>query len=364
MNPTFMNRSALAPVVLIPVIVFMVLTGMSPASAQPGTNSPPPDLLNQSAPGQSNLTLPSQRMRDLNLKILAAEDSPPDLNARPGSWLGLATEEAPEVVASQLRLEPGVGLVITYVATNSPAAQAGLLRDDVLVAFEDQALVHPQQLRKLVQVRKEGDAVKLTYYRGGKRETVTVKLAKAPEHGSWMDKRSYFFKDEFPWDLYRKDLQQKMQHLQHSLGDVRIDQKQIQEEVRHSMDQARRAAQDALHSASNDLRNLGPSARALEELARGWLGVRKDATVTVNSTGDAVQTLVKADDSGIYVLVANPRKHLTVHDPAGKLVFDGEIETPAQQAAVPKAIWEKARPLVDKMAADKLKPGDLESTDQ
>ena len=38
----------------------------------------------------------------------------------------------------------------------------------------------PAQLRKLVQVRKEGDKVELGYYRGGKKQTVTVTLGKAP----------------------------------------------------------------------------------------------------------------------------------------------------------------------------------------
>ena len=39
--------------------------------------------------------------------------------------------------------------------------KSGLRKNDVLVQFEDQALVHPAQLRKLVRVRKSGDVVKL-----------------------------------------------------------------------------------------------------------------------------------------------------------------------------------------------------------
>ena len=331
----------------------MLAIPVAPAAlnAESATNSPPPP----------------PAMSDFNLKMLA-----PEALERQGApsrpWLGLATEEAPEVLTSQLRLDPGVGLVVIFVATNSPAAKAGLVRDDVLVALGDQSLVHPQQLRKLIQVRKEGDPVKLTYYRAGKRDAVTVTLAKAPERsawlgdGNWLERHGYQWRNDIPWDQYRNDLQEHMKGLQHSLGDIHIDQKQIQEDVRRSMDQARRAAEDALRNASNEFKNLGPSAKALEDLSRGWFGVRKDATVTVNSSDDSVQTLVKSDDSGIYVLVANPRKHLTVHDKAGKLIFDGEIETPAQQAAVPKAIWDKARPLADKIAT--ARPSELVSPDE
>jgi len=42
------------------------------------------------------------------------------------SWLGISTTEASETLASQLDLEPGVGLVITYVVPESPAAKSGL----------------------------------------------------------------------------------------------------------------------------------------------------------------------------------------------------------------------------------------------
>lgn len=83
-------------------------------------------------------------------------------------WLGISTEEATEALSSQLDLKAGVGLVISYVAADSPAAKAGLKKNDVLVEYENQSLVHPAQLRKLVESRQEGDVVALTFYRGGK----------------------------------------------------------------------------------------------------------------------------------------------------------------------------------------------------
>ena len=41
------------------------------------------------------------------------------------SWLGVAVEEASEALQSQLGLAPGVGLLVTYVTPDSPAAKAG-----------------------------------------------------------------------------------------------------------------------------------------------------------------------------------------------------------------------------------------------
>lgn len=267
------------------------------------------------------------------------------------TWLGTAVEEAPEVLTAQLGLDPGVGLVVTYVATNSPAAKAGLQKNDVLVEFDGQPLVHPLQLRKLVQVRKEGDTVKLMLYRAGKQQTVTATLAKTLT--------GFGSEDDFPTGqgygaLFRQfgDLpsgdafREQMKALREQMGNVKIDQKKVQEEIRHSMEEARKAYQEAVRQATNANSALGPM---LEELARMGASVNNDASVTVRSTGRSARSLVNADESGTIVLVSNPKLHLTAHDQHGNLLFDGEIETADQRAQVPTDLWKKVEPLLKKM---------------
>jgi len=63
--------------------------------------------------------------------------------------------------------------------------------------------------------------------------------------------------------------------------------------------------------------------------------------------------MVKTDDTGTYVVVANPKKHLTAHDKDGKLTFDGEIETDEQQQTVPKGVWEKVQPMIEQLNQSK-----------
>ena len=58
---------------------------------------------------------------------------------------------------------------------------------------------------------------------------------------------------------------------------------------------------------------------------------------------------MKSDESGTYVIVANPKKRLTVHDKDGKMVFDGEIETEEQQEKVPTEIRSKADSMLKEM---------------
>jgi membrane-associated protease RseP (regulator of RpoE activity) len=93
-----------------------------------------------------------------------------------GPWLGIAMEPVQDVVRAQLSLAPGEGIVVNHVAPESPAAKAGLQPNDILLRFEDQILVEPAQLRKLIAMKKPGESVKLTYLRKGERKEATVTL--------------------------------------------------------------------------------------------------------------------------------------------------------------------------------------------
>ena len=91
------------------------------------------------------------------------------------------------------------------------------------------------------------------------------------------------------------------------------------------------------------------------------MDVDKDATVVIRNDRQSVKTIVKTDDNGSYVIVANPKKHLTVHDKDGKLLFDGDIETSEQQTKVPKEIWKAVSPMLEQMGP--LKPEQSEKED-
>src|SRR2546426_7052993 len=117
--------------------------------------------------------------KEVVVKVVRDEDE----DARPAkdrAWLGVGVEEASEALTDQLGLDPGEGLVVTHVSADSPAAKAGLKKNDVLIELAGQSLVHPAQLRKLVQVRKPEDKVKLVFYRGGKKHTESATLEQAP----------------------------------------------------------------------------------------------------------------------------------------------------------------------------------------
>ena len=77
----------------------------------------------------------------------------------PVTYLGVETSEVPNVVAEQLGLPKGFGVVVDYVQPDGPAAAAGLQPNDIIKLLNDQILVDADQLGKLVRSYKEGDTV-------------------------------------------------------------------------------------------------------------------------------------------------------------------------------------------------------------
>jgi hypothetical protein len=107
------------------------------------------------------------------------------------------------------------------------------------------------------------------------------------------------------------------------------------------------------HEAHDRQKGLETLDKELAELTRGGVDLGKNTTVVIKNDGKSAKTMVKTDDRGSYVIVADPDKHLTAHDKAGKLLFDGAIESPEQQKKVPKAVWERIKPMLDEMDAGK-----------
>ena len=97
------------------------------------------------------------------------------------TWLGVRIAEAPVEITARLPIEPGTGLVVDQVMPGSPAAISGLQRNDVLARLNEQTLVTPEQLKKLVMHRKAGEQVEITFFRKGeKRKIVVVLLPQGP----------------------------------------------------------------------------------------------------------------------------------------------------------------------------------------
>jgi len=95
-------------------------------------------------------------------------------------YLGIYPQDLTPDLAEALGLKEAKGVVITQISEGSPAAQAGLKRDDVVLEFGGSSVESASQFRNLVAARKPGEEIDVVILRDGQRETLAVKMGKRP----------------------------------------------------------------------------------------------------------------------------------------------------------------------------------------
>ncbi len=238
----------------------------------------------------------------------------------PMTFLGVETSQVPNVVSEQLGLTKGLGLVVDYVVPNSPAASAGVQQNDILKMLNDQILMEPTQLRKLLQTFSEGTEVTLTILRKGQEQKITVKLAKKemPQRHSMMPGGNH----DMHWDFDETgDVGDQMQELKEQLKEQLGDTQHgiIRGAVIQAHEAARRAREDA-RRAVREIRILS----------------NDNGTLKATKIDLGKAQIVFRDGKGEMKLEnVNGKKLLTVKDPQGKLLFSGPVETKEDLDKVP-----------------------------
>ena len=97
------------------------------------------------------------------------------------AYLGVHASRLDQGLSHQLGLPQGVHLQVEGVVPGSPAELAGIVRFDVLLQFDDQILVNPEQLKSLVRMRNPGERVVLSVMRKATPLSLTAELVEAPE---------------------------------------------------------------------------------------------------------------------------------------------------------------------------------------
>lgn len=91
--------------------------------------------------------------------------------------IGIAIDQIDETLRRQLQQEGKVGVVVTHVAADSPAAKAGILKHDVIVSVNG----FPVGVERLVSMVRRGKPVELALYRAGRKMVVELTPVRAPQ---------------------------------------------------------------------------------------------------------------------------------------------------------------------------------------
>jgi predicted metalloprotease with PDZ domain len=93
-------------------------------------------------------------------------------------WLGVVVKDLSKKMLDNLNIESGIKIL--KVSKDSPAAEADLQEDDIIISLDGQVVKDTDDLVDRVREKKIGDTVEIEYLRAGKRSTVQVKLAPGP----------------------------------------------------------------------------------------------------------------------------------------------------------------------------------------
>ena len=115
------------------------------------------------------------------------------------AWLGVYLQDINRDLKEAMDLESKRGALIAGVVEDSPAEEAGIEEEDVIVEFDGEKVRGSSSLTKLVKKRSPGDEITITLVRDGKEKSIKVVLGKSPKESLY-----FSFDDEPYLDMAKK----------------------------------------------------------------------------------------------------------------------------------------------------------------
>ncbi|MFL6513835.1 MAG: PDZ domain-containing protein [Chthoniobacterales bacterium] len=231
-----------------------------------------------------------------------------------------------------MNLPKGFGLVVDYVVPDSPAAAAGVQQNDILKMLNDQILLEPNQLRKLLQSFPDGTTVTLTVIRKGQEQKLTAKLTKkdVPKRNASMGpggNRDFDFHFGDMGNMDFGELKEHLNDMKEQLKDQVAAQKDvIRETVMRAQEQAERAREAAQRAVDHQIQVQNTNGNAL-----------RTTRIDVDNA-----RIVFSDDKGeLRLEPVGGKRILTVKDPKGLLLFSGPVETPEDVGKLPPDVRQR-----------------------
>lgn len=95
-------------------------------------------------------------------------------------YMGIATRENNEYLATVNRLSSTKGLIIAYLDPNGPASKAGLMKFDIIISFNGTEVNSPEELVQLIHAANIGNEIDIVFIRGTETKTATAILSETP----------------------------------------------------------------------------------------------------------------------------------------------------------------------------------------
>lgn len=224
------------------------------------------------------------------------------------TYLGVAISPVEQSLRKHFKLEAGTAVLVEFVDGDSPAAEAGVEKHDILTRLNDQILVNPHQLHVLVRMHKPGQTVKLSLIRQGKPLTVSAKL----------------IEKEVVVDDWPEDLSRSMRRLHRDLPNIEWDRKLTLKDPKGEVIFSWPPPEMKKH--------IDEMQKKLEELpgktrkqVESWMRqhAMHDRPRHGRGTVSAMQISFSDGEHRLTFTAQDGRKHLTVTDKDGEVLYTG-----------------------------------------
>lgn len=234
-------------------------------------------------------------------------------------FLGVAIDDVDQEQAQELGLSEARGALVTDVLEDSPASDAGIQEEDLVLAWDGQSVRSALHLRRLVRETPPGRTVTVTVLRDGERREMDVTVADRPGPAGhvMMD------------DEDRRELEVRMEevreHARQAREHARHDAREAREQAREAREETRKVLMKARHMARPGPR-IGVRLFALNDQLAEYFGLEGDAgalVVRVEDDSPARRSGLRAGD----VIVAVGGSEVGSPSDAARLVSEAAGET-------------------------------------
>ena len=132
--------------------------------------------INTAGPRHMALTIPASTVERVVDRLLQGGSS-----QRGFLGLGMQSVELPETLLQPLKLSRTGGVIVVSVEPNGPAAQAGVLLGDILIALDDSPVSDVGDVHTLLDPEQVGKPLVAQVIRGGVLMTITIIVGERPQ---------------------------------------------------------------------------------------------------------------------------------------------------------------------------------------
>jgi S1-C subfamily serine protease len=107
------------------------------------------------------------------------------------AFIGINMEDLTEKIRKEFGYKKEPGVLVTGIVEGSAAEKFGLSENDIIYSFDGEEVRGSKHLSDMVLEKKPGDAVKIVYYREGKKKEIDLELGEKESQIVRIDRKYY-----------------------------------------------------------------------------------------------------------------------------------------------------------------------------